>query len=100
MIVAYGSVFVARHLLEPKLVSSKMGINPIITLMSMYIGYRIWGVGGIIIGIILMLIFISMYRSGLFDAPINGLKRLGHYINKQFILIKKFVIEQMEDNDE
>lgn len=100
MLVAYGSVFVARHILEPKLVSSKMGINPLITLMSMYIGYRIWGVGGIIIGIILMLIFISIYRSGLFDAPINGLKRLGHYINKQFILIKKFVIEQMEDNDE
>ena len=100
MLVAYGSVFITRHLIEPKLVSSKMGMNPILTLMAMYVGYRIWGVVGIIFGTIILLIIISFYRAGVFDAPIRGIKHCGRFIGSQYKLFKKFISELMEDNNE
>ena len=100
MLVAYGSVFVTRHLIEPKLVSSKMGMNPILTLMAMYVGYRIWGVVGIIHGTIILLVIISFYRAGVFDAPIRGIRSCGRFIGSQYKLFKKFISELMEDNNE
>jgi sporulation integral membrane protein YtvI len=104
MIIAYISVVIMRHLLEPKLVSSKIGMNPILTLMAMYIGYRIWGVGGIILGTIILMLVVSFYKAGIFDTPIRGLKHLGEFIKSQYRLfkkyIKKFIAELTEDNDE
>ena len=100
MLVAYASVFVTRHLIEPKLVSSKMGMNPILTLMAMYVGYRIWGVVGIILGTIILLVIISFYRAGVFDAPIRGIRSCGRFIGSQYKLFKKFISELMEDNNE
>lgn len=100
MIVAYISVFITRHLVEPKLVSSKMGMNPLLTLMAMYVGYRIWGVVGIILGTVILLIIISFYRAGVFDAPIRAIKRCGRFIASQFKLFKKFITDLMEDENE
>lgn len=100
MIAAYLSVMLMRHLIEPKLVSAKIGINPIFTLMAMYVGYRIWGIGGILIGIFILIIAVSLYKAGIFDAPIRGIKRLWKMLKEQIILLKKFIIEIMEGNDE
>lgn len=100
MIVAYVSVFITRHLVEPKLVSSKMGMNPLLTLMAMYVGYRIWGIIGIILGTVILLIIISFYRAGVFDAPIRAVKRCVRFIGNQFELFKKFITDLMEDENE
>ncbi len=100
MVVAFVSVVVTRHLIEPKLVSSKIGMNPILTLMAMYVGYRIWGVGGIILGTILLLVIISFYKAGIFDPIISLLKRCGLFVKSQWQLCKKFIKELVEDNNE
>lgn len=100
MIIAFVSVVVTRHLIEPKLVSSKMGMNPILTLMAMYVGYRIWGVGGIILGVVFMMISVSFYKAGIFDAPIRLINRCVNFIKSQYSVCKKFIIDLMEDNDE
>lgn len=100
MVVAYLSIMLMRHLIEPKIVSSKIGINPILTLMSMYIGYRIWGVGGILIGVFILIILVSFYKAGIFDAPIRGIKRFWKILRIQAKTLKKYIIEIMEGNDE
>ena len=100
MIVAYISVFITRHIVEPKLVSSKMGMNPLLTLMAMYVGYRIWGIIGIILGTVILLIIISFYRAGVFDALIRAIKRCGWFIGNQFKLFKNFITDLMEDENE
>ena len=46
LIVIYAAVALMRHFTEPKLVSSRIGMNPILTLMSMYIVYRTLSIGG------------------------------------------------------
>ena len=100
MVIAFVSVVVTRHLIEPKLVSSKIGMNPILTLMAMYVGYRIWGVGGIILGTILLLVIISFYRAGIFDSLIEFVKRFCSFVRSQWLLCKIFIKKLVEDNDE
>lgn len=49
LIVLYGAVSTVRNCLQPKIIGSQMGLHPLATLMSMYIGYKAVGVLGMII---------------------------------------------------
>lgn len=46
----FGLCQLTRQMLEPKLVGDRIGIQPIYTLMSMYVGIKIYGVWGFILG--------------------------------------------------
>lgn len=78
-IAVYFGVVLVRRFIEPKLVSDKMGFNPILTLMSMYIGYKWWGIIGMLIGPILLMVIISLYKVGLFSGIIHIFKRLWNF---------------------
>lgn len=93
LIVVYVSVALVRRFAEPKLLSSKMGTNPILTLMSMYIGYRLIGIGGLIVGPIIMMIAISFYKAGIFDGLIRLVKLVFKFIKEQLILLKNFFLK-------
>lgn len=45
----YATVTLTRSLLEPKLLGHHLGLDPLATLISLYIGYRIWGITGMIL---------------------------------------------------
>ncbi len=38
-----------RSALEPKLVGRHLGLDPLVTLMALYAGYKLWGIGGMIL---------------------------------------------------
>lgn len=44
----YATVTLTRSLLEPKLVGRHLGLDPLATLMALYIGYKLWGLPGMI----------------------------------------------------
>lgn len=46
----YGLCVLARELLEPKLVGNRLGVLPIVILASVYVGVKLYGLGGIIKG--------------------------------------------------
>ncbi|NMA83612.1 MAG: sporulation integral membrane protein YtvI [Epulopiscium sp.] len=48
--VTYASVVVLRQILEPKIVGHHIGIYPLVTLISMYVGVKTLGFIGIILG--------------------------------------------------
>lgn len=52
-----------RQLLEPKIVSGKIGIHPIFTLIAMYTGFKIIGVMGMLIGPIVLIILKSIFAT-------------------------------------
>lgn len=52
---------VVRQILEPKIVSGKIGIHPIFTLIAMYTGFRVIGVLGMIVGPIVLIILKSIF---------------------------------------
>lgn len=47
LFVIYGIVTVVRNFVEPKIVGAQLGLHPIITLVSMFIGLRIFGFWGL-----------------------------------------------------
>ncbi len=53
---------ILREFLEPKLLGKGIGIRPLYTLASMYLGIRIFGVAGFILGPIGLVIIKSLYE--------------------------------------
>ena len=54
-----------RQFLEPKIVSGKIGIHPIFTLIAMYTGFKVIGVMGMLVGPIVLIILKSIFASRL-----------------------------------
>lgn len=91
-VITYFAIMLLRRVLEPKLVSDRMGFdNPIIMLVVMYMGYKIWGVIGLIIGPIILMIIISLYKVGLFNRIIAILKQLAQFTVKEFKLFEEYM---------
>ncbi len=45
----YVVAFLARTILEPRLVGNQLGLDPLMTLVALYAGYRVWGFGGMLL---------------------------------------------------
>lgn len=45
----YVTVSLIRSALEPRLVGRQLGLDPLITLMALYAGYQLWGIGGMLL---------------------------------------------------
>lgn len=73
---------VIKQILQPKMVGDSVGISPLSTLIFMFIGYRFMGVIGMIIGIPIGMILTNLYRVGIFDRLIRGLKIIIHDLNE------------------
>lgn len=74
--VIYVVTQVVRQLLQPKLVGDSVGLNPLVTLLLLYIGYRIRGVIGMIIAVPLGMVLINMCQAGAFDYIFDDVKIL------------------------
>ena len=62
---------ILREFLEPKLLGKGIGIRPLYTLISMYLGIRIFGVAGFILGPIGLVIIKSLYEQA--EPPIGSM---------------------------
>lgn len=71
-----------KQILQPKMVGDSVGINPLAALLYMFIGYRFAGILGMIIGIPVGMIVVSLYQAGMFDQLIKGIKIIAHDINE------------------
>ena len=60
-----------RQFLEPKIVSGKIGIHPIFTLIAMYTGFKVIGVMGMLVGPIVLIILKSIFSSVLEEGISN-----------------------------
>ena len=45
----YVAALLSRSILEPRLVGKQLGIDPLVTLIALYIGFQLWGIGGMLI---------------------------------------------------
>ncbi len=64
LVVLYAVVLVVRNFAEPKIVGDQLGLNPVVTLIAIYIGYRIMGVGGMILLPIITTILVGLHKAG------------------------------------
>lgn len=55
---------IIRQVMEPKVVGNQIGLHPLVTLIAMYIGLEIFGVLGMVIGPVSIIILKNLQRSG------------------------------------
>lgn len=90
-VVIYLMIMLMRRFLEPKLVSDHMGLHPVVTLATMYVGYCRWGLIGLITGPILFMLILSVYKVGIFDGIIKVLKRLFDFAKREIKLFADYL---------
>ena len=65
LLCVYLLVLSVRQMLEPKLISENIGVHPLITLISMYSGFKILGIVGFLVGPIVMIILKNVFSKEL-----------------------------------
>lgn len=63
LLILWGIMSIVRQFLEPKLVSNKLGIHPIFTLIAMYTGFKFIGVWGMVLGPIILIILKNIFST-------------------------------------
>lgn len=58
----YGIIQVMRQILQPKILGTQIGLHPLLTLFSMYFGFKCVGVLGLILGPIIAVVLRAFFR--------------------------------------
>lgn len=93
LLIIYLTVILMRQLVEPKIVGKNIGMHPLMTLIAMYVGYRTLSIGGMILGPLILVLVLSLYKIGIFERPIMAVKKI---CRKSITEIKK-VYQSFQD---
>lgn len=66
LMVIWGLIALFRRVMEPKFVGDQTGLSPILSLVSIYVGMKLAGVLGMILGPILLLVLLNLAGMGMF----------------------------------
>lgn len=80
-LIIWGVGQLVRQLIQPKIMGDSIGMEPIPTLFLLFIGYKIAGVGGMILAIPIGILLVNMNEAGLFDTPKTCVKLLIKNLN-------------------
>lgn len=76
LVVIYVITQVVRQLLQPKLVGDSVGLNPLVTLILLYVGYRMGGILWMILAVPIGMVLINMCEAGAFDYLFDDVRIL------------------------
>ena len=82
MALLYVLTQVVRQAIQPKIVGDTMGLSPLATLFLLYIGFKVSGLGGMILAVPIGLVFLNLYKYGIYDSMIDNLKIFIHDIQE------------------
>lgn len=77
LIGLYIFTLVVRQMVEPKLVSNKIGIHPIFTLIAMYTGFKFIGIIGLFLGPIILIILKNIFATMIDDGIVKTIFNRG-----------------------
>ncbi len=63
LLILYAVILVTRQIIEPKIMGRNIGLHPLATLISLYIGLRVFGVIGILIGPLILIIIKALQKT-------------------------------------
>jgi sporulation integral membrane protein YtvI len=64
--ILYGIVIVVRQVMEPKVLSSNIGLDPLATLIALFVGFKLFGFLGLIIGPVLLVVIKTLHQANIF----------------------------------
>ncbi|NPV28244.1 MAG: sporulation integral membrane protein YtvI [Firmicutes bacterium] len=62
LLILYGIIVVVRQLLEPKVVGQSLGLHPLTTLITLYFGFSLLGLWGLILGPALVIAYKAFFE--------------------------------------
>lgn len=74
LMAVWGLVALFRRVAEPKILGDQTGLSPLLSLVSVYVGMKLRGVAGMILGPILCLVALNLIRSGVLDRSLADLR--------------------------
>lgn len=66
LLVLYIVVIIQRQLMEPKVLSSTIGLDPLATLIALFIGFKLYGFLGLIIGPVALVLLNTLHKARVF----------------------------------
>ncbi|MGB9780431.1 sporulation integral membrane protein YtvI [Caldanaerobacter sp.] len=63
LLILYGVITVVRQMVEPKILGVTIGLHPLVILLSMFIGAKLFGFIGLIMGPVFVVIFKALQRA-------------------------------------
>ncbi|MRH42879.1 sporulation integral membrane protein YtvI [Aquibacillus halophilus] len=70
----YVTIVVQRQIMEPKILSSNIGLNPLATLIALFAGFQLWGFIGLIAGPVSLVVINTLYQTGIVNQVWNYIK--------------------------
>ena len=65
-----------RQLIQPKVVGDTMGLSPLMTLFLLFTGYRVCGIGGMILAVPIGILVGQFWKHGFFDREREAFREL------------------------
>ncbi|MZQ84993.1 sporulation integral membrane protein YtvI [Paenibacillus sp. 5J-6] len=73
--VLYGVIVIARQIMEPKVLASSVGLDPLATLIAMFVGLKLFGLLGLIVGPVSLILISAFYRARIFHDIASYIKK-------------------------
>lgn len=69
--ILYIVVIIQRQMMEPKVLSTNIGLDPLATLISLFVGYQLFSFLGLIIGPVFLVIVKTLFQTGVLQEIWN-----------------------------
>ena len=92
LLITWGVSQLVRQLIQPKLVGDSIGLNPIPTLILLYVGFRLFGAAGLILSVPIGVIVLNLYKAGIFSNFVYSVRILF----KDLAGIRRFSDEELK----
>lgn len=81
LMAVWGVIVLFRRFAEPKILGDQTGLSPILSLVGIYVGMKIGGVLGMVVGPLLLLVCINLTKLGIFRPVLDDLTLAAGDIN-------------------
>ncbi len=65
LLIVYVMITIIRNIIEPKIIGDQVGLPPIVTLVAMYVGLKIFGVVGMLLLPVSIIIIVKLQENGI-----------------------------------
>lgn len=76
LILLYVLTQVVRQIIQPKIVGDSMGLPPLMTLLFLFLGFKIHGISGMILAVPVGIVVMNVYKYGAFNSLIENIRLL------------------------
>lgn len=80
LLITYAAILLIRNFFLPKVLGSQAGVSPLVSLIGVFLGFKVGGVWGMIWGPIVVIILVGIFKSGIFSGTVADIRAVARDI--------------------